>query len=1224
MGSQSTGTVTSVSSVKPTETLDQGSAAATLRKNPTGSTSTLDQPKPLDKTQVREELAHETRTILETSSGPKPENVTSPTSRTTMQMLTQTPTTPETIVPSHHQLIQIDDDDVEDISSRAVNMIQSHSEPEVIVPSHHVLVVNPIPPPPTDMHPDSIKTEINKVLKDFTPRADGAEATPLSGPNTGKLTIKEALFDPNISTLMKAHCASEFSTENFDFIKTVQGSLKNLANSGKSEAEVFAQLKREICEPFCRTTSPRQINVDAVLRDVLVAAFDKNPPDLKGLLATLKTSTNEISTLIENDTLLRFKTKLTDTGSEIKAKIDNLQGPALKVAELHKIINSPDAKEPAISVAKSMRAQLMPAANIEINNKVDAAISNVMRTVPPGRAQIAALQKIIDSPMEISGVPRNAIISKAEAMKTEKLDALVAKIPLDNNAALTTFVNNFKNATSNKLGTSFNSDMRKVNSALDELQAVCRKYPGNDISSMAKKVEALAKVQVAANNFKVNEDDNVLKSKSSKYEQVNALLESTSKMLDKHNSKFESFIFTPDLKPSSPLHIKINQAQAKFNDNQSKFDEIQIKKSTGARLTPEELKLEKDFVTAQVLSIRTIQALINSKPNWGDDATAIDKLEASINTQKDKIIASSKTSDPFKAKGEINLTPTTWVGNETLPNRNPNDPLPDLANITSGSDDKKGAQGCTFTFKANGRALLGKSDRSNAEGNTRQEFDNYQAIYSSVGRHPNLANVHGWADMRIGQMHTKGMLMDQIPGKNGMETQVALSKALSDGVITEEQYMGAMQYMATKLIDATQHLASAGFVHNDIKPENYMINSQTGDLILIDLGGASKANSHALAATKQYAPPEFFVNENGDKSLNIQIEHSKPTQKSDVYCIGASIFHAVKGPTQNHEKFKPNEKIKEFNPEASNVPPGKTLAYARAAFNNFIKSTTADKAVDRSDLSSARQLPFLDSNNRLLDDNQAKALLKGITDGSLRTTWEDGWKAKRETAISEGRQIEIPQAVDKALNKEIINTIKNDLKPKTKSLPTEDQPYTAIGVLRDSIGKANKIVERADKFGINTKILKDEIKLTQKAIEKSITQLINGLSDKIAAIDLSGIGPKFPEKIDTARKEIRVARETIEFLKSETKDPKKLEVINKELAKLDKKNEILLTQVRGFVTDSIRDLGKLDVNTARTGFLKSNVASLNNLIAAADDLGIDVTALQKLVKDKVEKEIARR
>ncbi|XP_056611605.1 serine/threonine-protein kinase pim-1-like [Triplophysa dalaica] len=63
-----------------------------------------------------------------------------------------------------------------------------------------------------------------------------------------------------------------------------------------------------------------------------------------------------------------------------------------------------------------------------------------------------------------------------------------------------------------------------------------------------------------------------------------------------------------------------------------------------------------------------------------------------------------------------------------------------------------------------------------------------------------------------------------------------------------------------QLVNALKHYESRGVLHRDVKPENVLICTNTGELKLLDFGCGDflKDSYREYAGTALYAPPELF------------------------------------------------------------------------------------------------------------------------------------------------------------------------------------------------------------------------------------------------------------------------------------------------------------------------------------------------------------------------------
>lgn len=232
------------------------------------------------------------------------------------------------------------------------------------------------------------------------------------------------------------------------------------------------------------------------------------------------------------------------------------------------------------------------------------------------------------------------------------------------------------------------------------------------------------------------------------------------------------------------------------------------------------------------------------------------------------------------------------------------------------ADVAKGGLGSISIFKnQKGEKLVGKfisteeicSAKSaiKIKESFEQEFKAVEKIYKTenVGRHPNLVNMYGIANVpdKTGALK-RAILMEHVPGPHGMETFNALRKCWDSHKISTTEYWGAIQFLGRRLLDVTEHIAKAGVVHNDIKPHNFLVNENTGEPVLIDLGSWSEPESVIERGyTWNYSAPELRLAQ-------------EVSAKSDVFSVGASLLHGVEGGEIKEMEDAPNQGLRYVGP----------------------------------------------------------------------------------------------------------------------------------------------------------------------------------------------------------------------------------------------------------------------------------------------------------------------
>lgn len=286
----------------------------------------------------------------------------------------------------------------------------------------------------------------------------------------------------------------------------------------------------------------------------------------------------------------------------------------------------------------------------------------------------------------------------------------------------------------------------------------------------------------------------------------------------------------------------------------------------------------------------------------------------------------------------------------------------------------KGHFGSVSIFEnQNGEKLVGKflyATDDISENEFFRELDAFKGIYEAkdVGRHPNLVNMYGVASMidKSG-VSRRAILMEAVPGPTGTKLFDELRKRLDAGKISPSKYWGVIQFLGRRLFDVVEHMSKADVIHNDIKPDNFLVHEKTGEPVLIDLGGWSWKDDPAQSISEAYAPPEVRI------GLGVD-------EKSDVFGVGASLFHGIEGGEIKSLEDMPNRglsKAKELRKdEDGNVVRQPRTYAAETAYSDFISNVLKNNKNERFTVEKAKNHDFL--NDALLDDDAAKTVIIDI------------------------------------------------------------------------------------------------------------------------------------------------------------------------------------------------------------------------------------------------------
>jgi serine/threonine protein kinase len=152
---------------------------------------------------------------------------------------------------------------------------------------------------------------------------------------------------------------------------------------------------------------------------------------------------------------------------------------------------------------------------------------------------------------------------------------------------------------------------------------------------------------------------------------------------------------------------------------------------------------------------------------------------------------------------------------------------------------------------------------------TRAELEYEAAFYAKAGEHPNVARCYGMQEVE----GKRGLVLEGIKGKDMAGTLSKLESLRTadaatlqslglDKQLSQESFVGTLQYMMTQTLSGLAHLEEQGVIHNDIRPDNIMCDETTGEVKIVDFGLAKNVGD----TTRGNAPighgsvaPEFAL-----------------------------------------------------------------------------------------------------------------------------------------------------------------------------------------------------------------------------------------------------------------------------------------------------------------------------------------------------------------------------
>ena len=171
------------------------------------------------------------------------------------------------------------------------------------------------------------------------------------------------------------------------------------------------------------------------------------------------------------------------------------------------------------------------------------------------------------------------------------------------------------------------------------------------------------------------------------------------------------------------------------------------------------------------------------------------------------------------------------------------------------------------------------SEEYSADARRVRQFEREADLTASVS-HPNVVRVFS-----VGRAFDRFYIAMELVSGQSLEQRMAVH-----GALPEDQVIG----LALQVVDGLRAAKAAGLIHRDIKPGNILIDdSETAKIVdfglsLLTEGGAVRAEE--IWATPCYVAPEA-------------LERAEEDFRSDIYALGASLYHALagKGPVDPKE-----------------------------------------------------------------------------------------------------------------------------------------------------------------------------------------------------------------------------------------------------------------------------------------------------------------------------------
>lgn len=298
-----------------------------------------------------------------------------------------------------------------------------------------------------------------------------------------------------------------------------------------------------------------------------------------------------------------------------------------------------------------------------------------------------------------------------------------------------------------------------------------------------------------------------------------------------------------------------------------------------------------------------------------------------------------------------------------------------------------------YTYQAGNKATAGKGGfgfvtrlASKKKGDPKlvgkvfrdpEEFDKELAVYEAIGSHPNIVRCLGRRTVKgpnpggAASQDREMLVLEEVDGGTVEDALYKGREALKAGTLTHDEYWAAVQHIMRGTLRGLAHMQSKGLGHNDIKPPNVMIDTQSGEAILIDMGGGERIGTTGGVSTEGYVP-------NKGRGTG---PSETAGETRDVYAVGG-VARTASGDTLTSRgwTWALESKAKDLFRGKAQPPKdgkrGKKDYAAPTAYDDFVKATYGKDPAARPTLAEALRHPFLA--DPILPEAEAKKAVRKL------------------------------------------------------------------------------------------------------------------------------------------------------------------------------------------------------------------------------------------------------
>jgi serine/threonine protein kinase len=157
----------------------------------------------------------------------------------------------------------------------------------------------------------------------------------------------------------------------------------------------------------------------------------------------------------------------------------------------------------------------------------------------------------------------------------------------------------------------------------------------------------------------------------------------------------------------------------------------------------------------------------------------------------------------------------------------------------------------------------------------RERYAREGRVMASLG-HPNILPIYDVGTTSDSIYFTMPLFTGRSLG--------SMIRAASRKGHTEVLAVPTLVEIALKICDALGYAHARGVVHRDIKPDNVLI-GDFGEVMVVDWGAAAAPQANDGGGPRVVGTPAYMSPE--------QVHGHDPTPRSDVYALGATLFHAL-------------------------------------------------------------------------------------------------------------------------------------------------------------------------------------------------------------------------------------------------------------------------------------------------------------------------------------------